>query len=728
MNLIKVQNIKELKTKSLLIFIITVLFSILLSVTVSIYSYNKYSISEHKLKESILISKFSEFLSQYEYKIISISSQPFFQSLLYANNHIINSKYKSQKNYEIYSIEREISLISSNSKNSIFSGSDIYNKNNYKIIKIGKKSQYFIYINLCYLSSNINEEYGICNGVWKLYINEDNLLKKIKLLNINISKTKTNGQKINKYLKFKILKETQYNIPEYYINIEKTSSNMLLYMILIIIIMSMFLVLFFILIQKLYLKNYIDNIDKINDMLSCENKIDIKKIYYLNDEILLVINSINNALRNKKNETISQLIHDLRRPFSNLQKIANNNLHGEVRSSVISISHQLSLSIYKLYSDEKQPFDLYKLIIEASHSNYIDYIQNNKIILEIEKGCFSFINNVLLMRVINNMIENSIRSTDKNRKPKIIIKLNRDNKLLTNTIEIIDNGVGINENEIKNIFNNGVSYTNSTGKGLFFCKTIIDDHKGSISVKSNTTQTNFKISLPITTAPKSFIHGIYYNKNSIFIIIDDEIPKYLYKIESISKYIHLKNTKEIELFFKEKYKNKNNNYIFLVDYHINDNLNGIDIINKFNIIGNSYLISTAASFISSQYYESIISEEIPILSKINEEDIKFILVDDYEIIYMDDDTDIIDNVIEKYKNIKKILPALNFLELSMIVKLIPKNTIIILDNRVYGSKKTGINIAISLYEDGFKKIAIQTGDDIKSDKIIKIEKGELYDF
>jgi signal transduction histidine kinase len=72
------------------------------------------------------------------------------------------------------------------------------------------------------------------------------------------------------------------------------------------------------------------------------------------------------------------------------------------------------------------------------------------------------------------------------------------------TIEIIDNGIGIPEDDLKNLFKEFFRSKNArkmevhgTGLGLSICKKIIESHNGSISVFSKLCSgTRFKITLP----------------------------------------------------------------------------------------------------------------------------------------------------------------------------------------------------------------------------------------
>ena len=86
--------------------------------------------------------------------------------------------------------------------------------------------------------------------------------------------------------------------------------------------------------------------------------------------------------------------------------------------------------------------------------------------------------------VFNNLILNSLESIQRKGKIKVMTRLLNQEMI---EIKIEDNGEGIAENDLQNIFNpffTSKSRTGGTGLGLTLCKDIIDQHKGKITVES----------------------------------------------------------------------------------------------------------------------------------------------------------------------------------------------------------------------------------------------------
>ena len=97
--------------------------------------------------------------------------------------------------------------------------------------------------------------------------------------------------------------------------------------------------------------------------------------------------------------------------------------------------------------------------------------------------------------MLENLIQNSINAA----KDDFIIKINTSHSISNILIEIIDNGFGIEQNDIKEIFKPYFTKSQGgTGLGLAIVKRIIENHGGTIDVDSQVNVgTSFNISFPI---------------------------------------------------------------------------------------------------------------------------------------------------------------------------------------------------------------------------------------
>lgn len=95
---------------------------------------------------------------------------------------------------------------------------------------------------------------------------------------------------------------------------------------------------------------------------------------------------------------------------------------------------------------------------------------------------------LLIKMLVNNLLENALKYTPKDKPVTVNVKYDKGSKILS----VADNGPGIPDAEKRLIFEKfyrmGDEKTRSskgTGLGLYLCKKIADDHKGSISVEDN---------------------------------------------------------------------------------------------------------------------------------------------------------------------------------------------------------------------------------------------------
>ncbi|MCQ6282179.1 ATP-binding protein [Bacillus sp. EB600] len=104
-----------------------------------------------------------------------------------------------------------------------------------------------------------------------------------------------------------------------------------------------------------------------------------------------------------------------------------------------------------------------------------------------------------LKQVLINLMNNAIEAIEECNAIDRKICFSTEIDSTTAVITIMDSGGGITDENIKNLFEPFFSSKEKgTGLGLSICKTIIEDHKGSIHVKSLLEKyTTFTVCLPI---------------------------------------------------------------------------------------------------------------------------------------------------------------------------------------------------------------------------------------
>lgn len=256
-----------------------------------------------------------------------------------------------------------------------------------------------------------------------------------------------------------------------------------------------------------------------------------KSNYILEEQKKLVVNDFI-KLKNLQNEIIekeklstiglltSSIIHDIKNSlniisgYTELIQIQNPNFSKytskilqEVNNLIISLQDILDFSKenkninYKmdifekqnLYSEISNLIESFKIRYKFINFNLIDKTNTNfKIKLDFNR----------IRRVLINIIKNATEAVINSKQPEIEIVLNIANNKQKQylVISVIDNGIGISKNELKNIFQ--PFYTrnkkNGTGLGLTISKNIIENHNGFIQLSSEKEKgTEFKIFLPL---------------------------------------------------------------------------------------------------------------------------------------------------------------------------------------------------------------------------------------
>lgn len=232
---------------------------------------------------------------------------------------------------------------------------------------------------------------------------------------------------------------------------------------------------------------------------------------------LLKIISKQKQLAEVKNDIISNITHEFKTPISTIgvaiESIKNFNVidDKEKTKKYLDISNdqlsKLDLMVEKLL--ETATLDSENLELNKDEINVSDLVQNlvDKLQLQTKEKVISYkksdlpilanIDGFHFENAINNIIDNAIKYGGND----IQVYLNQQQNNFT--IDISDNGNSIPKEHSKQIFEKfyRVSKGNTHdvkgfGIGLYYCKKIIEKHKGTIQLELKNKLTTFKISLP----------------------------------------------------------------------------------------------------------------------------------------------------------------------------------------------------------------------------------------
>ncbi|MCD4695029.1 MAG: HAMP domain-containing histidine kinase [Bacteroidales bacterium] len=232
-----------------------------------------------------------------------------------------------------------------------------------------------------------------------------------------------------------------------------------------------------------------------------------------------------------KDKFFSIIAHDLKNPFNSLlgfsDLLKNNydNFDKEEIKRFIHIMHESS----------KHGFNLLENLLQWSRSQTgrIALIREDVNIRDVVMGCIDLLatsakkkqikiyhdisENIvvtgdieMLSAVFRNLISNAIKFTPKNGSIKVKARLNSR----YTEISVVDTGVGIPEEKIRNLFRidkqvstSGTENEKGTGLGLILCKEFIDKHDGKIKVNSERKNgSEFKVILPVVPKATSKVY------------------------------------------------------------------------------------------------------------------------------------------------------------------------------------------------------------------------------
>lgn len=220
-----------------------------------------------------------------------------------------------------------------------------------------------------------------------------------------------------------------------------------------------------------------------------------------------------------KNEFLSNIAHELKRPVSSLivnleclqmeemfndmttrDRMLNNSINSMTElNGTISMIVGLAKVEEGLFSLNKQPVNLVK-IIDDLKSRFISSPSKRVTIQTHYESTDEIIpgDHLMLTQCFANLIDNSIKYSGADVVIDISLKISTNSVILN----FKDDGIGIPAEKIGNIFEKYSRVDNNTrvngfGIGLNYVKTIIEKHGGSISVSSESGKgSDFRVTLP----------------------------------------------------------------------------------------------------------------------------------------------------------------------------------------------------------------------------------------
>lgn len=306
----------------------------------------------------------------------------------------------------------------------------------------------------------------------------------------------------------------------------------------------------------------------------------LSRIHKKHSEVLVQIEHINSL--NEANESMLKFTrtmnHNLKSPLGALKTLyalISNKLNLEERELLESIQINIDSLTERLGNEQKtvletNPINISDVLKSTIAIKKLEMKGKDNIFIdsEIEPDLWAMANQVELTSILSNLINNSLEAKSDN-VLHIMIKAKTNTNFLQ--IEVTDNGTGIEENILNDIFNYGMT-TKISGKGcgLYHAKEIISSWSGNIKIESRKGQfTKVVVSLPK--------HSVCFKKE--IILIDDEPLNILSWKGMANKYnVAFRGYRSSIEFFQDRPQYHEDLEIF-VDYELGEE-NGVEVINR----------------------------------------------------------------------------------------------------------------------------------------------------
>lgn len=203
-------------------------------------------------------------------------------------------------------------------------------------------------------------------------------------------------------------------------------------------------------------------------------------------------------------ELTSRITHDMRNPLTviiNYATMVRKNSKNKLDKRSLDQLALIEEEARKMYHQIEDVLNYVKLppLKLQTHSLHdilkkvIDRVQtSDDVTIHLPKSNPQIVCDIDKLEIVFvNLISNAIEAMDKSGTITINASETKDHAI----IEVEDSGPGINEDNLKKIFEPlFTTKTTGTGLGLASCKNIIERHRGTISAKNNPT--TFTIILP----------------------------------------------------------------------------------------------------------------------------------------------------------------------------------------------------------------------------------------
>ena len=240
------------------------------------------------------------------------------------------------------------------------------------------------------------------------------------------------------------------------------------------------------------------------------------------EQYLIIIDDITERLliEEQKETFIATLTHDLKSPIRAEQNILKQLLNGQfgtltdTQKTIIKeilnskeyenkmienllTRYHITSNTFKLFIEKNNYKETIETVLKEADHLFKDKMQEITVTYNAKTSNFEY-DKTEIKRVLSNIIQNASEYTPKN--GKISINVTETNeKIITS---ITDSGYGIKKEDLSHIFDKNVTLAKKyrkvgAGLGLYISKTLVNAHKGTITVESEVNKgSTFTFTLP----------------------------------------------------------------------------------------------------------------------------------------------------------------------------------------------------------------------------------------
>ena len=246
--------------------------------------------------------------------------------------------------------------------------------------------------------------------------------------------------------------------------------------------------------------------------------------------IILITYNITTIIKQKKiseikNDFINNMTHEFKTPISTISLAAEILLKADRESSterlqkyskiIYDENQRMRLQVERVlqaaslekgdYELKKSAFDIHQVIREAVRNLCFELCEERATVnyhLDAEDHIIQA-DQMHITNVMINLVDNAIKYS----KEKVTLNFSSINVDSGITISIEDDGIGMNQDSVKHIFDKfyrvptgNIHTVKGFGLGLYYVKNIVESHGGNIDVKSELNKgTRFDVYIPLDT-------------------------------------------------------------------------------------------------------------------------------------------------------------------------------------------------------------------------------------